>query len=525
MLLFYGIAMKNSKQKYNEQDLIRLIFDYYSPYHYSIIKKELESVKTTTKSHYTLHSLLLQAIDTLYAKPTLYIDSEFKADNKPTNMAMYCLPVQSSGDIYHIAAYIALAMQGQYRIPNIFWAYDANTTAIHATRAIEFAKQIGMGEFIEVLDVINGYGGGYQANQRQNKVLKALSASGFKYFIDQKLTTSMVSYSAYINSPELTTSVIRNQFEAWKNILPVEDVKQIREYVCNSLSNLLNKSVVVFHHRHNAETNDKQNLSQTEISSILGEYSKHTTLHVQAGAQPIKSTSQNVINFDPFAIKQPRLAKLAHLYLCCKLYKLNHSGKLTIAQVVGNTSGTLDLAAFVGLPVLDLHKFKTPQQCAYQDIRLLQQTTFMNVNSRDDKQLNKLNINGGLGANGLNQMRAIYSVDKKSWIDLRFPNYLFNKIITNPKQTLITDHFITEYNTKVTKNCESPTKSGDKRTFIIRINKEIITQYYPKKVIINDPIVQQLQWVDNENNHKPTAKLVQPSMKDYYKEEKYKPTR
>ena len=52
-------------------------------------------------------------------------------------------PMNSSGDIYHITAYLIVAKAAQYKLPQVYLFYDAKASREQASRSMGFAQMLG----------------------------------------------------------------------------------------------------------------------------------------------------------------------------------------------------------------------------------------------------------------------------------------------------------------------------------------------------------------------------------------------
>lgn len=158
---------------------------------------------------------------------------------------------------------------------------------------------------------------------------------------------------------------------------------------------------VLLHYRCAAGANDHQDMDgiagqlvHSLISGRAGLYDpipppthrRYGVLVLYAGTQ--QEIPGALVHLRPFAKGFPHNPKLAHLYLLLALYQKRD--KLRLRGVVGNTSGTLDLAALLGHCVLDIHNFQSQSLARvlnYQTYRLLMQFPWIAVVDRATLQM------------------------------------------------------------------------------------------------------------------------------------------
>jgi len=149
------------------------------------------------------------------------------------------------------------------------------------------------------------------------------------------------------------------------------------------------RQLVVLHYRTSHGANgEQQNFAALAMSVI--HHCAQAQFHVAVIYADDRRQAQDLVHPSVIAHLRPfqdagvrrialgqDLGKLAHLALLLCLHA--QRTQLRLAGVVGNTSGTLDLAALIGLPVLNLHTFAGAVATAvdYQAYRLMLQALWL----------------------------------------------------------------------------------------------------------------------------------------------------
>ena len=139
--------------------------------------------------------------------------------------------------------------------------------------------------------------------------------------------------------------------------------------------------LVVLHERVSTTANAHQSLGsrkQSLCAQLAAEFNLIVIVCTKPGQRCQDTPPGVLMHLYPMDMQA---AKLAHLHLLLELYHARVA--LRLRGVVGNTSGTLDLAALLGHSVLDLHNFQqlktSTQSIGYQSYRLMIQTPWMFV--------------------------------------------------------------------------------------------------------------------------------------------------
>jgi hypothetical protein len=107
---------------------------------------------------------------------------------------------------------------------------------------------------------------------------------------------------------------------------------------------------------------------------MILKFKGHDTLYLFTDCRSIKPPSMkeiaNKIHYFPYEIEGHDYGKLYHLELLLQLSKMKN-----LKGIIGNTSGYLDLAGFLGHHVLNLHQFH--DKINYQSYRVFLQSSFL----------------------------------------------------------------------------------------------------------------------------------------------------
>ncbi|CAF4059123.1 unnamed protein product [Rotaria sordida] len=159
------------------------------------------------------------------------------------------------------------------------------------------------------------------------------------------------------------------------------------------------KPLIIIQYRYSSKANDNQNIDEIEIFNRFIKYLNQKNyatwyLFVDSRAKKSKGISNidNKTNCFPYEIENHDYGKLFHLEFLLQILKLKN-----VKGIIGNTSGCLDLAAFVGHNVLNLHQ---SNEMNYQSYRMFLQSSFLIVEDFNE-----------------NVIENILKDKKKHWID------------------------------------------------------------------------------------------------------------
>lgn len=380
----------------------------------------------------------------------------------PNKVVIAMAPVNSSGDIYHMLAFIILSLHHEKQIPPILLTYDQkvpetfrvtqnelNTGVQVVQRAMNFISHLGYQDcFITQKIPLNGP----QPIARQNALENKLAELSITHYIDHRLSTSIIADFFQKEGFDKTTAILREGF------LCQHGNKKVKKYVKNTISEITklsknNKPVAIIHNRISGKSNRDNSLS-TIIQRILKQLKSDGYNVIVIYADSRFSGYSNIpdadIHIRPFQQdndlinKDEDFGKLAHLELFLRLYDVREN--IQLKGIIGNTSGTLDLAAFIGHRVFNIHHFEPQKLFDYQDYRVFLQMSFFAV-ARDDIDgadnkliqdisawLKKTEINQprqylhltqptkftGLGKIGFSFFYSVKEVQQKKWCQQNF---------------------------------------------------------------------------------------------------------
>jgi hypothetical protein len=318
------------------------------------------------------------------------------------NHLIVSAPLASSGDIYHVAAVLILLKSLEKKLPTVLLTYDTKPTddgkAVpsnvkhvktyhHAVqRSAGFLKGLGFGKQCETRD-IGGDVKAYYVTTREAALVSFLRQDfPARSYVDQRSCTGIISWHIRETKFENTTSILRDGFKRWENedYFSKGDVLNIKKYSNDAINGITKK----FENRPFV-------VIQIRQSSGQGANNEHHVgvILLYADSRVAGNTGySDCLYFKPFSSKsnkemlsaeqqdsetQKDLAKFFHLQLLLKLFELpNCKG------IIGNTSGTLDIAAFIGHKVFNIHHLDPEKKIDYQDYRLFMQMVFLAIQLR-----------------------------------------------------------------------------------------------------------------------------------------------
>ena len=295
-------------------------------------------------------------------------------------------PLSTSGDIYHIFVFILLAKKFNEPVPTIFLATDSSSTDVHLERSANFLKKIKV-DFQEIRIESKCY----QASPRLAEMRKLIYSQGYTHYMDQKTCTSFISKFVEKNK-SIAMKIIKEEIKKAMNILEEKEIKEIKNYVEETITKVkeyIDNNYVIILLRNSNNINQNQNMINTgSLVDHLRKKFKVIVIHVHDNKK--MTNTSNTYNIYPFHIRSEfQLEKFFHIGLLLELFE--KAGEMKLNGIVGNTSGTLDIAAFMGHDVYNIHNFGSI--VSYQDYRLLTQNTFMQIEKSENwKVLNKESI-------------------------------------------------------------------------------------------------------------------------------------
>ncbi|CAF4653964.1 unnamed protein product [Rotaria sp. Silwood2] len=312
-----------------------------------------------------------------------------------------------------MVSYLMLAEYEKKTLPMIQLSYDGNATSkknesemntySQTQRCIQFAKHLGFEKCF--LNPIKLPGSGFRSNPRQKKLLNYLKnniiSKGRVYFVEQKLLTTLISHYFIENGRNKATDILRESFQKWSVDEKVNNT--IKNDVQDEIKRMdASKSLIIIQYRYSSKANKNENTDDIEIFKRLNNYlneKNYNTWYLFVDSRSTEpSTIEHIHNKKhcfPYEIQNIDCGKLFHLEFLLQVSKLKN-----LQGIIGNTSGCLDLAAFVGHNVLNFHQFNNKMN--YQSYRIFLQSSFLIVedfnvdiikNSLKDKtgRLNDLN--------------------------------------------------------------------------------------------------------------------------------------
>lgn len=337
------------------------------------------------------------------------------------NYIISMCPMNSSGDSYHILAYIILALSHGKTVPPVQLTYDSspdeqpyesnmnNFTAIE--RTLNFSSMLSLRVYFKDHQYLNPEINAetkekyksptYHQNVRQHNLRWTLPNFG-THFVDQKALTTLIVQHFLKYGRKDTIGRLRKGFSEYEKT--DNNLAKVDGHVTDEYTRISKKlattgdPLVIIHARYASTANDTQNIEGDAVK--LKDYLAHNgykTWFIIADGRSIGSsfkTLKNEERTDPFPHYLTKggqdYGKFYHLRLLLKLTELPK------VKIIGNTSGTLDLAALLGHDVYNLHVWN--ESMNYQCARILMQSAFLTLD------LIKSNFLAGL------------QIDNKEWV-------------------------------------------------------------------------------------------------------------
>ncbi|MEZ4399181.1 MAG: DUF4157 domain-containing protein [Kofleriaceae bacterium] len=283
-------------------------------------------------------------------------------------------PLDSSGDIYHTLGFLAVLRHHRLAVPRVVIGYFAPTraaprkhkTEVHADRAVEFAIAIGFGANVTKLAVKPPKS--MQMNPKAAATRKAiLLAKPDARVLDQKVSTALLTRMMQWAGTSAITDIIAKAFSTYEK--PDPQVQQASDAWQDEQLRQITRAVgpdqrlVLFNER--IATNQQQHNSEgPEFTAIR----KHIDDDPSLAWYSLRSHAGPAAQGDA-AVSSPAFAgagqdgtawppgfntKVQHVQLLTRIKALFGD---RLVGIYGSTSGTLDVAALVGIRTLSLHQF------------------------------------------------------------------------------------------------------------------------------------------------------------------------
>lgn len=335
---------------------------------------------------------------------------------------------QSSGDIYHVLVYLALCRAQECSLPNVLIQFDTADTEIHALRSKGFADHLGFAAQVQ-LDRQTPVRCSNPTPRRLANLVTQVCQRSRAALLDQKVTTTLICHHLDEQGFARTTEQISHQFalEVGRNGVTEEMNTWITDQIQAAVGRAAGRPIVVLNWRNTGQANDKHDLSYQEVKALKELCDRlHLSLWIlvidskkwdgnrykklgisddfdwyQAHLFPNMTFVFNTaIDLDKLRTKREGTLKfmveeqrdrvgdykIRHLLLLQRMKALGPR----LLCVVGNTSGTLDMAAFLGHTVFNFHQFdeedKEETHLKIQDVRLLMQYRFMAIAKMGDRE-------------------------------------------------------------------------------------------------------------------------------------------
>lgn len=308
-------------------------------------------------------------------------------------------PMNSSGDIYHILAYVIVSLGQGKSIPPIMLTFDGSQTQelleskmntySQVERSLQFCGWLGYRTYFN-LPPQEIEGDAFYQKVRQRGLIDTLTRD-YTHYVDQKALTTIVA-AQFRNDRKSTAATLKRGFEEYDQANP--DLPKVKQSALTEVENIKHHKgaspLVVMHMRYSSNANETQNplVDLTSMQKYLEDngykvWFMFTDGRVRESFTEIEGKNRtNVFPFPHTTKKyaQPNPAKLDGSVDYGKFYHLQLLlGLLPLENVrfIGNTSGTLDLAGFIGHKVYNMHALA--ESMNYQTARILIQSAFLAV--------------------------------------------------------------------------------------------------------------------------------------------------
>ena len=309
-------------------------------------------------------------------------------------------PMDSTGDIYHVLAYLILGTHYGYSSPTIYLTWDIDKVKEKINLSYLFLSAFGYKNKVFAAQV--PYQAGRQ-NSRQAATNHYFSQQlRVLYYLDQRTTTGIITHHCLRNDVGQVGAMIKGGLRAvWNRhlhnqigqqdpayaYLPPALVNRIEQFANTEVGKMQvqagQRPLVIFHiRRATGTTNNANDFGETVYKKIVNYLQHHgyITWFISADhRQNALKGLQNVTKpFKGFVYNENGVlqdySKLAHFRLLLAIADTLLNGFIGI---IGNTSGTLDLAAFMGIRTYNLHHVTS--QIDYQALRILTQSMQLTV--------------------------------------------------------------------------------------------------------------------------------------------------
>ena len=210
--------------------------------------------------------------------------------------------------------------------------------------------------------------------------------------VDQKTTTSLISHYVMLYGDFITKSIFKHiaDLSMKKKALPA--YTWANEQIINIIKKLdiVNKNFVIINLRASIKANKDQDFTRPQlyklaralklqdIQMVILDVGSEEGMWFSKRQEADFASNMAISVFPDIEGLHRNFGKFPHIFLLQQLSRFN-----TCLGVIGNTSGTLDIAAFMGIRTLCLHKFKATSsrniKVPYQDLRILLQANTMSV--------------------------------------------------------------------------------------------------------------------------------------------------
>lgn len=298
-------------------------------------------------------------------------------------IAIFSPAVNSSGDIYHIAAYLMLCRHFNWTVPKVYIGSDTPGTFAQAERGKALLTLLDFGGDCEIIRCNDP--GSFQASPRSAEMRKQLQARNVNS-VDQKITTALLAMAYFLYGHAVITSILHQGFVAapWAKV-DKNFGTHIHAWLNKKIEKISafagNKPFVILHDRQSDTANSGQSLS-AETKNKITAYLETQGICVFIIAVTDKTVSvekNSTTVFEPEDKLNGQYDKFRHIQLLHAISCMHN-----FLGVIGGTSGTLDIIAFLGIRVFNIHNFKPASSdrsklIPYQDFRILLQVQFMTV--------------------------------------------------------------------------------------------------------------------------------------------------
>eukprot|EP00045_Choanoeca_perplexa_P013481 m.153228 g.153228 ORF g.153228 m.153228 type:complete len:437 (-) comp16366_c2_seq57:238-1548(-) len=319
--------------------------------------------------------------------PNPYLHEDLQSSTK---LVVLYPAVNSSGDIYHILCYLLLCRARGWYIPSVYHGYDSNDTKQQTERCRELLIAFGFGDRYQRFKTPLGEHQQrrcYRPAARETAIRQCVPSKvdgEDAVFFNQKACTALLATIFHQEKFGSVSSEIRKLLKRVEDETLTKVVTRDLDVYGLKIDAANAATVLVINHR-TGYANSQHAFTSLKLRNLVKRA-------VAAGYSKVLVLTTGRINlYDWHAItgkgcdlhtlsafgRGATQGKRYHMLLLLKLYNYG------CRKILSCTTGTVDIAAFMGFDVYNFHTFHQSGQkhLQAQDYRVLMQTAFMHIDS------------------------------------------------------------------------------------------------------------------------------------------------